>query len=333
MSTMSTTEFNVERVLELVSVLPTTDQWTIAESILRGLKKSSKAGKTSKAKKERDPDAPKREPSDWIKHTTHVRQFLADEHKGVACTQIASMLKTEGKMFADEADVMDAYARWKENPPVKADKKSVSEASDSEKPKRKSKAVAKKAAKSDSESDTESDAESVAPPPVAKPAKKASKKAESDADSVAPPPKPAAKPAEKPAKKAAVEPVTKPAKKAAVEPVAKPAVEPKKMAKVMKPKAEAAPPAPVAAPPKAVTKTVAKTVTMVEAKVEAKVETEVAQEGEFWDHDFGSGVVQYERFPGDEAGTFHIFHPTDGHMGLWDELKEELDPDVADPTA
>ena len=305
MSTMST-EFNVERVLELVSVMPTTDQWSIAESILRSLKKSSKAGKTSKAKKERDPDAPKREPSDWIKHTTHVRQFLADAHKGVPCTQIASMLKEEGKMFADEADVMDAYARWQENPPVKVDKadKKASKASsvadesgaedvekgsspkkqrkprakmtDEQKAAAKAKREAKKAAKAESESDAESDAESVAPPkPVA----------------AAPKPVEKQKPAEKP------------------KPVEAPKTEPKKMAKVMKPKAA---PAPV-------------------AKVEPKAE--VQQEGEFWEHNFGSGVDKYERFPGDAPNTYYVFHPTDGYMGLWNETDQELDPDVADPTA
>jgi hypothetical protein len=319
MSTMST-EFNVERVLELVSVMPTTDQWTIAESILRGLKKSSKAGKTSKAKKERDPDAPKREPSDWIKHTTHVRQFLDQEHKGVACTQIASMLKEEGKLFADEADVMDAYARWKENPPSKKPKaESVAdEASDSEekgsstkkerkprakmtdeqkaaaKAKREAKKAAKEAEAVESESESESEAESVAPPPkpVTKPAEK-QKPVEKQKPAEKPKPVEKQKPAEKP----------KPVEKAAPAPVAK-------MAKVMKPKAA---PAPV-------------------AKVEAKAE--VQQEGEFWEHNFGSGVDKYERFPNEaKAGTYYVFHPTEGYMGLWDETDQELDPDVADPTA
>jgi len=123
---------------------------------------SGKAQKQKRAKKERDPDAPKREPSDWIKHTTHVRQFLEKEHQGVACTQVASMLKAEGKMFPDEADVMDAYARWKENPPVKADAKA--DKADAKADKAEAKA-AKKASKASSASgsvaDEASDSEAV----------------------------------------------------------------------------------------------------------------------------------------------------------------------------
>ena len=182
---MSITESNIENVESVMSMIARMsfkEQCQIMEQTARVLKKAdggSKKQKQKREKKERDPDAPKREPSDWIKHTTHVRQFLADEHKGVVCTQVASMLKADGKMFPDEADVMDAYARWKENPPVKAekaDKKSVS-SDETQKPKRKwseeakanaaAKRAAKKAAKEaeSDESDAESDAESVAPPP------------------------------------------------------------------------------------------------------------------------------------------------------------------------
>ena len=331
MSAVST-EFTVERVLELVSVMPTPDQWSIAESILRTLKKSSKAGKTTKAKKERDPDAPKREPSDWIKHTTHVRQFLADEHKGVPCTQSASMLKEEGKMFADEADVMDAYARWQENPPVKADKadKKVSKASsvadesgaeDVEKPKKQRKPRAKmtdeqkaaakakrEAKKAAAEESDESDAESVvapvaaAPKPVAKPVAKPVMAAESD---------------ESDAESVVAKPVVKAVPKPVVKAVATPAEKPK-TAKVMKPVVKAAEkPKPEAPKPEAPKPVVA----------------QVTQEGEFWEHNFGSGVDKYERFPGDAPNTYYVFHPTDGYMGLWNETDQELDPDVADPTA
>jgi hypothetical protein len=178
---------------------------------------------------------------------------------------------------------MDAYARWKENPPVKAekaDKKSVS-SDETQKPKRKwseeakANAAAKRAAKK-----------------AAKEAESDESDAESDAESVAHPPKPVAKPVEKPAEK----PVEKP-------------VEKQKMAKVMKPKAAPAPPPPVAAV------------------------TAVPQEGEFWEHNFGSGVEKYERFPADLVNSYYVFHPKDGYMGLWDADMEELNPDVPDPTA
>jgi membrane protein involved in colicin uptake len=196
-----TTETTVEGVMAQIASLSFKEQCQIMEMTARVLKKAGGGGggKQKRAKKERDPDAPKREPSDWIKHTTHVRQFLPKEHQGVACTQVASMLKTEGKMFPDEDDVMDAYARWKENPPVKADKadKAVAkaskksskassvadEASDAEASKKerkprtektdeqkaalKAKREAKKAAAAAAAAEAESDAESVVPPVAA----------------------------------------------------------------------------------------------------------------------------------------------------------------------
>ena len=188
---MSTTfESNVESVMSMIARMSFKEQCQIMEQTARALKKADGGSKKQKReKKERDPDAPKREPSDWIKHTTHVRQFLEKAHQGVACTQIASMLKDEGKMFPDEADVMDAYARWKENPPVKAAKTPsasgsvADEASEAESPKKerkprakmtdeqkaanKIKREAKKAAKAEAEA--ESDAESVAAPVAAAP--------------------------------------------------------------------------------------------------------------------------------------------------------------------
>jgi hypothetical protein len=61
--------------------------------------------------------------------------------------------------------------------------------------------------------------------------------------------------------------------------------------------------------------------------------TAVPQEGEFWEHNFGSGVEKYERFPADLVNSYYVFHPKDGYMGLWDADMEELNPDVPDPTA
>ena len=155
---MSTTfESNVESVMALIARMSFKEQCQIMEQTARALKKADSGKKQKRVKKERDPDAPRREPSDWIKHTTHVRQFLADEHKGVPCTQIAAMLKEEGKMFPDEADVQDAYARWKENPPAKKSKTpsvsgSLEDASDAgaekEKKQRKPRALSQSAPRS-----------------------------------------------------------------------------------------------------------------------------------------------------------------------------------------
>ena len=69
-----------------------------------------------------EPIKEKKPPSAWMNHMAHVRSFLPKEAQGKPCLQISSMLKTEGKMFADEADILAAYARWQENPPAKAEK-------------------------------------------------------------------------------------------------------------------------------------------------------------------------------------------------------------------
>jgi hypothetical protein len=74
-----------------------------------------------------EPIKEKKPPSVWMNHMAHVRSFLPKEAQGKPCLQISSMLKAEDKMFADEADVLDAYARWQENPPAKAEKKPKAE--------------------------------------------------------------------------------------------------------------------------------------------------------------------------------------------------------------
>ncbi len=76
-------------------------------------------------KKEKDPDAPKREPNDWIKFTSRVRSVLAtemEEGKKVApkaVTQTASSLKEAGLMgSATDEQIRAAYKEWLANPPA-----------------------------------------------------------------------------------------------------------------------------------------------------------------------------------------------------------------------
>jgi hypothetical protein len=118
--------------------------------------------KAPRAKKEKDPDAPKKEPSDWIHFTSAVRKALETEMEDgkkphpKAVTQVASALKTagfqgkwdseQGKMVgsATPAQVSSFYKSWLANPPAiskmveagkdKASKKSPSASSASAEP-------------------------------------------------------------------------------------------------------------------------------------------------------------------------------------------------------
>jgi hypothetical protein len=106
---------------------------------------SSAPTKGKRAKKVKDPNAPKKEPNDWIKFTSRVRSVLATEMadgKKVlpkAVTQVASALKEASLMpSATDAQIKAAYADWVANPPAvskmeaegKSKKSKKSEASD-----------------------------------------------------------------------------------------------------------------------------------------------------------------------------------------------------------
>ena len=106
-------------VAESTPSLETTDKWALAESLqkqLAGLlKELKKEGKGKRrARKERDPDAPKKEPNDWIKLTQAVREALKAEYAEdaeemkvakavVTVTQVARMLKESGSEATREA--------------------------------------------------------------------------------------------------------------------------------------------------------------------------------------------------------------------------------------
>jgi hypothetical protein len=87
-------------------------------------------GAPKKQKKERDPDAPKREPNSWIKFTQNVREQItaainqgagASEQKKAppkAVLQTASALKEHGLMeTATPAQIVAAYHEWLAHPP------------------------------------------------------------------------------------------------------------------------------------------------------------------------------------------------------------------------
>lgn len=100
--------------------------------------------KGKRAKKVRDPSAPKKEPNDWIKFTSRVRSVLAtqmEDGKKVApkaVTQVSSALKEASLMpSATDTQIIAAYKNWLANPPAVSkmvakglDKKSKKSASD-----------------------------------------------------------------------------------------------------------------------------------------------------------------------------------------------------------
>lgn len=160
--------------------------------------------KVKKAKKERDPNAPKKEPNSWIKFTQHVREVLLAggcELKGFIgqqyCKDVKGKLPTveeNGKQVPDydsisDEDLLSGFKSW--TPPeqsaaaaARASKASSEAGSDSEeapeapaeKPKRKwsdeAKAAAKekRAAKAAAKAEAAPAPTAASPKPVAKPA-------------------------------------------------------------------------------------------------------------------------------------------------------------------
>jgi len=109
---------------------------------------SAAPAKAKRVKKERDPDAPKKEPNDWIKFTSRVRSVLAGQVEDgkkmhpKAVTQTASKLKDASLMAsATDEQIVAAYRDWLANPPAvskmvaegrdKKSKKSVSDGASS----------------------------------------------------------------------------------------------------------------------------------------------------------------------------------------------------------
>ena len=193
-------DVDVDRVIEAAVALDTADQWKLFDVLCKALKKSTKGVKGKRAKKERDPGVPKKEPNDFIKFASHIRVVFKanlDEEdfkiaKSVKCvTQVASALKEAGLMgTATDEQVVAAFAEWKENPPAPVTKAKLEAAKTARKAKKAAKAA------SDAESDAaESDADQLAAAEAAaaadaeRKAKKAAKKAaKAAAKAVAPPP-------------------------------------------------------------------------------------------------------------------------------------------------
>jgi hypothetical protein len=283
-------------VMNMASALSTDDKWSLVESMLTALKGApisvSKA-KPSKAKKERDPDAPKRavKPDSFI-HLLHkiVSPVLTDMAKTVsdetekkllkdvkARSQVAkalwqkiSELESEARADAITAftpeEVNDAFAAWKLDPPAVEYKG-----------KKAAKAAAAAASAAASE-ETASVASSVSETKTSKPRKpltdeqKASRKE-----------KAAATKAKKAAEKAAEASMNTEVEKVA-------------------------------------------------AALEAAVEETVDCDPYPWKHNFGHGAITYERIDYEGKAYIYTLDDKT-YLGVYVEASNSLDKSVADPTA
>jgi hypothetical protein len=112
-------EVTRETIVESIKSLPLADQWAVMESALKALKASSKP---TKAKKVKDPNAPKKEATWWVKRTCEVREALkeviasentARKSRGekalpaVVAVRVASMLRDAGKLTKDDMPSQD----------------------------------------------------------------------------------------------------------------------------------------------------------------------------------------------------------------------------------
>ena len=130
---MSDSNTTRDTIVESIKALPLADQWAVMESALKALKAASKP---AKAKKEKDPNAPKKEATWWVKRTCEVREAIKDEitaenadrkSRGenalpaVVAVRVASMLRDAGKLTQDVMpsvdDIRATWASFLESPP------------------------------------------------------------------------------------------------------------------------------------------------------------------------------------------------------------------------
>lgn len=137
-----------DTIVESIKALPLADQWAVMESALKALKAASKP---AKAKKEKDPNAPKKEATWWVKRTCEVREAIKEEitaenvarkSRGenalpaVVAVRVSSMLRDAGKLTEDVMpSVDDIRATWLsflESPPEPKPKPVKAKAASSE---------------------------------------------------------------------------------------------------------------------------------------------------------------------------------------------------------
>lgn len=128
-------------VIAAIENVPIAHKVSILEALFKATKPSMKEaassekaqeGKVSKAKKEKDPNAPKKEANWWIQGTQNVitrLQVLLPENtdelkKPIVRTNIPKLLKERGQLTKEslptDDQVTQAYKDWKEDPEIQA---------------------------------------------------------------------------------------------------------------------------------------------------------------------------------------------------------------------
>lgn len=303
---------------------------SLREAVMASATPTKASAKAKKAATAKDPDAPKREATWWIKATQHVREVLkaqieADnaslvaeggkKQAGTVPVRVASMLKAAGKL-SDEAmpeddEIFEAYEEFKMNPPepkmpalreAAAAKKAGSVSSSTG-----SKASSKpKFAELSEEEQTAARKARAIKAAATRAANKAAKEASAEEEA-------SASEAEAPAPKAKV--------------IAKKAAAP---APVAAPVAVAAP-APVAAavPVDAEEADESEAEEAEEATIVVPEATaEVALEAYEWKGNIGKGMKTYERI--DHGGKAYIYTAESVYIGVFDEKAKKLDKSAKD---
>ena len=199
---MSDSNSTRDTIVESIKALPLADQWAVMESALKALKAASKP---AKAKKEKDPNAPKKEATWWVKRTQDVRKAILDEivaenvsrkargEKGLTTphTTVASMLRDAGKLSKDVMpsvdDIRATWVSFLESPPEPKPKPVKKSAEPSEpKPAKEPKATTVKKVLTDDEKAAKKEKEK-----ATREANKAAKSAEKAAVAAVAPPAPA----------------------------------------------------------------------------------------------------------------------------------------------
>lgn len=123
-----------DTIIDSIKALSLADQWAVMESALKVLKTASKPSKVKKEKK--DPTAPKKEATWWVKRTCEVREALKDgiasenasrKSRGenslpaVAAVRVTSMLRDAGKLSQDimpsQEDMLATWTAFLTSPP------------------------------------------------------------------------------------------------------------------------------------------------------------------------------------------------------------------------
>jgi hypothetical protein len=277
--------------------------------------------KASKAKTAKDPDAPKQEPTWWIKATQHVRETLkaqieADnaalvaeggkKQAGTVPVRVASMLKAAGKLSADampeDEEIFEAYETFKTDPP------------EPKMPALREAAAAKKAGSVASSTASSAGSKGTKFADMTEEEQKAARKARAIKAAATRAANKAAKEAAEAAEAEAseseeeAEETPKPAPKAAAKP------SPKKAAAAAEPAPE-----PIAVAEAA------------DAVATTEESPELVLEAKPWKGNIGKGQKNYERI--DHDGKAYIYTTEGEYQGVWDEKAKKLDKKAKDISA